>query len=470
MLFLAGCGRQPASTAATEKKSQTLYTCGMHPQVIQDHPGNCPICGMKLTPIRKQPAATAAAANAPAHSGERKIKYYKSSMNPGETSPTPRKDSMGMDMVPVYEDAAAGGDSEAIAIDPVTIQTMGVRTAEVTRGPLRREIRTVGTIDYNEAALADVTTKFKGWVEKLYVDTTGQQVHRGETLFEIYSPELYSAQVEYLLATGTSTNANLGTDALRTSARNKLKFFDISDDQIAELERTRQPSKAMRIVDIKDVDVGTYVRTAQRAVNDAIAKGTIKLPTGYNVFWSGRYEYMQEANQRLAIVVPLTLLVITLIIYLNTRSAIKTAIVMLAVPFSLVGAIGVLALLHYNLSVAVWVGIIALAGLDAETGVVMLLYLDLAYDQWVREGRMQRLSDLRDSIYHGAVKRVRPKAMTAAVIIAGLAPILWSHGTGADVMKRIATPMIGGVVTSMLMELLVYPTIFHLWRSRAVKQ
>jgi Cu(I)/Ag(I) efflux system membrane protein CusA/SilA len=163
------------------------------------------------------------------------------------------------------------------------------------------------------------------------------------------------------------------------------------------------------------------------------------------------------------------LLIIVLIIYLNTRSAIKTAIVMLAVPFSLVGAIGVLALLHYNLSVAVWVGIIALAGLDAETGVVMLLYLDLAYDQWVKGGRMRSVADLRDSIYHGAVKRVRPKAMTACVIIAGLAPILWSHGTGADVMKRIATPMVGGVVTSTLMELMVYPAIFYLWRSRSLK-
>jgi Cu(I)/Ag(I) efflux system membrane protein CusA/SilA len=154
---------------------------------------------------------------------------------------------------------------------------------------------------------------------------------------------------------------------------------------------------------------------------------------------------------------------------LNTRSAIKTAIVMLAVPFSLVGAIGILALLHYNLSVAVWVGIIALAGLDAETGVVMLLYLDIAYDDWKKKGLMRNLVDLRDAIYHGAVKRVRPKAMTACVIIAGLAPILWSHGTGADVMKRIATPMVGGVVTSTIMELLVYPAIYYLWRSHSLK-
>jgi Cu(I)/Ag(I) efflux system membrane protein CusA/SilA len=219
-------------------------------------------------------------------------------------------------------------------------------------------------------------------------------------------------------------------------------------------------------VDVKGIDVGTYVQMAMRAVNEAVAKGEVKLPTGYNIFWSGEYEYMLKAQQRLMIVIPLTLLIIVLIIYLNTRSAIKTAIVMLAVPFSLVGAVGILALLNYNLSVAVWVGIVALAGLDAETGVVMLLYLDLAYEDWKKRGLMNNVSQLRDAIYHGAVKRVRPKAMTAAVIIAGLLPILWSHGTGADVMKRIATPMIGGVVTSTIMELAVYPAIFYLWRSR----
>jgi len=222
-------------------------------------------------------------------------------------------------------------------------------------------------------------------------------------------------------------------------------------------------------VDVKGMDLGAYVRMAMRAVNEAVAHGTIRLPGGYNIFWSGQYEYMIRAQQRLAIVVPLTLVLIILILYLNTRSAVKTAIVMLAVPFSLVGAIGVLALLHYNLSVAVWVGIIALAGLDAETGVVMLLYLDLAYDDWKSRGLLRDVAGLRDAIYHGAVKRVRPKAMTACVIIGGLAPILWSHGAGADVMKRIATPMVGGVVTSTLMELMVYPALFYAWRARQLE-
>ena len=221
-------------------------------------------------------------------------------------------------------------------------------------------------------------------------------------------------------------------------------------------------------VDIHDIDVGTYVQTAMHAVDRAIADGQIKLPPGYNLFWSGQYEYMLRAQHRLLVVVPLTLLIITLIIFLNTQSWVKTAIVLLAVPFALVGSIWMLYWLHYNLSVAVWIGLIALAGISAETGVVMLLYLDLAYAEWIRNGRMRNLTDLRDAIYHGAVKRVRPKAMTAAVIIAGLLPIMWSHGSGADVMKRIATPMIGGVVTSVIMELVVFPAVYYLWRSRSL--
>jgi len=249
--------------------------------------------------------------------------------------------------------------------------------------------------------------------------------------------------------------------------------------QIAALNLVRAPMgvkseggvpNAWIYVDVKGIDVGTYVRMAQRAVNEAVANKRVILPSGYNLFWSGQYEYMQRAKQRLAVVIPITLLIIILIIYLNTRSAVKTAIVLLAVPFSLVGAFWLIYLAGYNLSVAVWVGIIALAGLDAETGVVMLLYLDLAYNEWIRNDRMRGSNDLRDAIYHGAVKRVRPKAMTAAVIIGGLLPILWSHGAGADVMKRIATPMVGGVVTSTLMELLVYPAIFFIWRSRKLER
>jgi Cu(I)/Ag(I) efflux system membrane protein CusA/SilA len=245
--------------------------------------------------------------------------------------------------------------------------------------------------------------------------------------------------------------------------------------QLAKIETVRAPMgikseaavpNAWIYVDVKGIDIGTYVQTAMHAVNDAVARGHINLPTGYNIFWSGQYEYMQRAKARLMIVVPLTLLLIMLIILLNTGSVVETAIVMLAVPFSLVGAFAAIHWLGYNMSVAVWVGIIALAGLDAETGVVMLLYLNIAYEQWIKKNQMRNVTDLRDAIYHGAVKRVRPKAMTACVIVAGLMPIMWSHGAGADVMKRIATPMIGGVVTSTMMELIAYPAIFYIWRSR----
>ena len=214
-------------------------------------------------------------------------------------------------------------------------------------------------------------------------------------------------------------------------------------------------------VDLRGIDVGTYVQNAQKIVAQRI-----KLPTGYAIAWSGQYEYMQRAKKRLMYVIPLTIVIIFVIIFLNTKSLIKTAIVFLAVPFSLVGAIWLIYLLGYNMSVAVWVGIIALAGLDAETGVVMLLYLDHAFEDFKQRGILNDRNDLADAIYEGAVKRVRPKVMTICVIVAGLLPILWSQGAGADVMKRIATPMVGGVVTSGIMELAIYPIIFFLWRSR----
>ncbi|RJP93897.1 MAG: efflux RND transporter permease subunit [Desulfobacteraceae bacterium] len=216
-------------------------------------------------------------------------------------------------------------------------------------------------------------------------------------------------------------------------------------------------------VDIKDIDVGTYVRQAKKAVAEAV-----KLPQGYNIIWSGQYEYMARAEKRLMLVIPMTLFIIFIIIYLNTRSFIKVGIVFLAVPFSLIGAFWFIYILGYNLSIAVWVGIIALAGLDAETGVVMLLYLDVAYDELKKKGLMNSLADLKNAIHHGAVQRVRPKIMTASVIIAGLLPIMWSHGAGADVMKRIAAPMVGGVVSSVLMELLIYPVIYLLWKKRGL--
>jgi multidrug efflux pump subunit AcrA (membrane-fusion protein) len=241
-IYFLCCLLALALTPSCSKKAgpteKTLYTCSMHPQIVQDHPGNCPICGMKLVPVRKQPSPAPSAASGK-QGADRKVRYYKSTMLLGEISQTPRKDSMGMDMVPVYE---GEGESTTITVDPTTVQKMGVRTAAVTKGPLRRIIRTVGSIDYNETALADVTTKFRGWIENLYVDSTGKQVRKGEPLFDIYSPELYSAQNEYVLALN-QTSAN----GLRSSARQKLRLFDISEDQIAELEKNRQPQRTLRV-------------------------------------------------------------------------------------------------------------------------------------------------------------------------------------------------------------------------------
>ncbi len=213
-------------------------------------------------------------------------------------------------------------------------------------------------------------------------------------------------------------------------------------------------------VDMTGRDIGGYVEEAQKKVAEQV-----KIPVGYTLVWSGQYEYMQRAKERLIYVVPLTLLVIFLLLYINFKSVAQCAIVLLAVPFSMIGAVWLLYLLDYNMSVAVWVGIIALAGVDAETGVIMLLYLEHAYKKWRDEGRMRTIQDLHEAIIEGAVKRIRPKVMTIMAILMGLLPIMWSHGTGADVMKRIAAPMIGGVITSFLLELLVYPAIYDVWRG-----
>ncbi len=218
-------------------------------------------------------------------------------------------------------------------------------------------------------------------------------------------------------------------------------------------------------VDFSGRDVGGYVEEAKRKVAAAV-----KVPPGYRLQWSGEYEYIVRTHERLKLVIPVTALIIFVLIYLNTRSATKTAIVLLAVPFSLVGSFWFLYLLNYNMSIAVWVGLIALAGLDAETGVIMLLYLDLAYDQWKKEGRLNTAADLKDAVMHGAVKRIRPKIMTVSVILAGLIPIMFSHGAGSDVMKRIAAPMIGGVITSTILELIIYPAIYVIWKERELKK
>jgi Cu(I)/Ag(I) efflux system membrane protein CusA/SilA len=214
-------------------------------------------------------------------------------------------------------------------------------------------------------------------------------------------------------------------------------------------------------VDTADSDIGGFVARAKNAIQQKL-----QLPAGYSLQWSGQFENMIRVKERLKVIVPLTLLIIFILLYMNTKSAVKTCLVLLAVPFSLVGAIWLLYFLNYNISIAVWVGMIALMGLDAETGVFMLLFLDLSYNDMVAKGKMKTFADLKEAIIHGAVKRIRPKMMTVMAMFMGLIPIMWSMGTGADVMKRIAAPMIGGLVTSFILELLVYPPIYAIWKWR----
>jgi Cu(I)/Ag(I) efflux system membrane protein CusA/SilA len=244
--------------------------------------------------------------------------------------------------------------------------------------------------------------------------------------------------------------------------------------QLAELRLTSGPAMIRDedaqlagyvFVDMAGRDIGSYVEEAKRKVAEQV-----QMPAGYTLSWSGQYEFIQRAKEKLMYVVPLTLLIIFILLYINLRSATKCGIVLLAIPFSMIGAIWFVYLLGYNMSVAVWVGIIALAGVDAETGVIMLLYLDQAYEKWRHEGRMRTVQDLREAITEGAVKRIRPKMMTVMAILFGLLPIMWSHGAGADVMKRIAAPMIGGVISSFLLELMVYPAIYEVWRGWQLRQ
>ncbi|HSW62126.1 MAG TPA: CusA/CzcA family heavy metal efflux RND transporter [Dissulfurispiraceae bacterium] len=269
---------------------------------------------------------------------------------------------------------------------------------------------------------------------------------------------------------GTASPASQGGPGMATGPAG---LYQVPLGELADISIVRGPTlikseegllTSYVYVDFSGRDIGGYVEEAKKKA------ASIKIPEGYRLQWSGEYENIVKTHERLKIVIPLTIFIIFVLIYLNTKSTTKTFIVLLAVPFSLVGSFWLLYLLNYNMSIAVWVGIIALAGLDAETGVIMLLYLDLAYEKWKKEGRLISRDDLKEAIMYGAVKRIRPKIMTACVILAGLVPILFSHGTGADVMKRIAAPMVGGVVTSTILELLIYPAIYMIWKERELRK
>jgi Cu(I)/Ag(I) efflux system membrane protein CusA/SilA len=218
-------------------------------------------------------------------------------------------------------------------------------------------------------------------------------------------------------------------------------------------------------VDIKNTDLGSYVEKAKKAV-----EAQIHLPQGYSLIWSGQFEYMERANKRLALVIPITLFLVSLLLYFNTKSFVKTGIILLSLPFSLVGAIWFLYFAGFHMSVAVWVGMIALLGVSAEIAVVMMLYLDIAYDKAVKQGKMNTLHDLRDAIFDGAVKRIRPTMMTVLVLALGLLPIMIGSATGNDVMKRIAAPMIGGIFTTMILGLTIFPAIFYMIKKRKFKK
>ena len=244
--------------------------------------------------------------------------------------------------------------------------------------------------------------------------------------------------------------------------------------QVAEVELTTGPPMlrsedgqlvSFVFVDVTDRGIADYVADARKVVAERV-----NLPAGYWLDWAGQFTYFERAKERLKVIVPVTLGIVFFLLYLNTRSVTETGIVLLAFPFSLIGAVWLLFLLDYNLSVAVWVGMIALAGLDAETGVVMLLYLTLAYRKREKEGQLRTAQELEEAIVEGAAKRIRPKLMTVLTTFIGLLPIMWSAGTGADVMRRIAAPMVGGLITSFLLELTVYPAIFAVWKSRSVEQ
>ena len=278
----------------------------------------------------------------------------------------------------------------------------------------------------------------------------------------IHGRERYSVNVRYAREFRDDL-PKLRRVLVRTPSGDQIPLFQIAEIKFIEgpaMIRDENGQLAAYVyVDIFSKDVGGYVRRAKKKVEESLT-----LPASYHLIWSGQYENMLRVKKRLKVVLPLTLFIICFLLYLNTKSVVKTGIILLAVPFSLIGAVWLLWILGYNISIAVWVGMIALMGLDAETGVFMLLFLDLAYNEACEKGKMHTEADLEEAIIHGAVRRIRPKMMTVMAAFMGLLPIMWSAGTGADMMKRIAAPMVGGLFTSFILELLVYPAIYAIWK------
>jgi Cu(I)/Ag(I) efflux system membrane protein CusA/SilA len=279
----------------------------------------------------------------------------------------------------------------------------------------------------------------------------------------VEGPERYQVKVRYLSDFRNDTEA-IGRILIPASNDRQLPLRDLAQVKIASGPSMIRNENGLLtgyvFVDLAGRDAESYIHEANQVLHENLV-----LPTGYSVSWSGQYEAMHRAEDRLKVVVPITLCIIFFLLYVNTSSLTKTFIVLVAVPFSAVGAIWFLYAAGYNMSVAVWVGLIALLGIDAETGVFMLLYLDLAYEEAKRNGRLQSIGDLREAIVQGAAKRLRPKFMTFAITCIGLFPIMWATGSGSDVMKRIAAPMIGGIFSSFVLELLVYPSLYEVWKT-----
>jgi Cu(I)/Ag(I) efflux system membrane protein CusA/SilA len=317
-------------------------------------------------------------------------------------------------------------------------------------------------VDFNRQALASFGMSLKEAQDQAMMMIGGENVSTS-----LNSRERFPIQVR-LNQSSRNDIDSIKKIPLKNSSGALIQLREIANVSIKEAPGMIRNENAMPVayvfvdVDLNKTDIGSFVSHGKKEL-----ESKLKIPSGYTISWSGQFENMIRVKERLKVVIPITLLLIAFLLFFNTKSWIKTGIVMLAVPFSLIGAIWFMWILGYNTSIAAWVGMIALMGLDAETGVFMLLYLDLAYDHRQKEGRMKSIQDLKDAIIEGAVHRVRPKMMTVMALFMGLVPIMWSSGAGADVMKRIAAPMIGGLATSFILELLIYPVIFYEWKVRS---
>ena len=355
--------------------------------------------------------------------------------------------------------------------DPVKIEEIGNRVAAIL--PSVKGTRGVFAEQTNEGYFLDVAWRREelaryGISIKTAEDVLSSAVG-GDNISTAYQGlARYPVNVRYMRDFRSTTDA-VGQVLIPAGGQRQIPI-----SELATIRRTKGPAMIRDenglltgyvFVDLAGRDAGSYVAEASKVLAQRS-----HLPAGYAISWGGQGESIARANQRLKIAMPLTIALVIMLIYVNTRSSVKTMIVLLAVPFSAIGAVWSLYLLHYNLSVAVWVGFIALLAIDAETGVFMLLYLDLAYEEALRRGCMKTITDLRKSILFGAAKRLRPKFMTFAVTCIGLMPVMWSIGTGSGVLKRIAAPMVGGIFTSFVLELLVYPAIYELWRRKTVSQ